>query len=171
MDGIQLVVPKIFEDDRGFFFESYHKNRYEQLGIHVPFVQDNAAFSKSGTIRGLHYQSFPGQAKLVSCELGKIWDVAVDIRFDSPTFGKWAAFELDDQSRHQLFIPAGFAHGYCVLSETAFVRYKVSTFYDPKTECAIRWNDPDLKIKWPVSQPILSQKDQNSPFFNEIFAC
>ncbi len=169
MNGLKLVTPTIFNDERGFFFESYNQNTYEQLGISVPFVQDNVAFSKLGTIRGLHYQLSPGQAKLVSCEVGKIWDVAVDIRTCSPTFGKWFAFELDDQKHHQLFIPVGFAHGYCALSETAFVRYKVSSFYDPKTECALRWNDPDLNIHWPIANPILSPKDQKSPFFREIF--
>jgi dTDP-4-dehydrorhamnose 3,5-epimerase len=168
LDGIELVIPKIFSDERGYFFESYNQNTYQQLGISVPFVQDNAAFSRFGTIRGLHYQSSPGQAKLISCEQGKIWDVAVDIRKGSPTYGKWMAFELDDQKRHQLFIPAGFAHGYCVLSETAFVRYKVSSFYDPKAECAIRWNDPNLNISWPIEKPILSLKDQQSPFFREM---
>lgn len=169
MQGIQLIIPKIFHDDRGFFFESYNQRRYEELGISTPFVQDNAALSWLGTVRGLHYQSVPGQAKLVSCEQGKIWDVAVDIRKDSPNFGKWIAYELSDQNHHQLYIPTGFAHGYCVLSETAFVRYKVSSFYDPKTECAIRWNDPDLNISWPINNPILSAKDLQSPFFREVF--
>lgn len=171
IQGLQLVDPKIFSDERGFFYESYNQNTYRELGISVPFVQDNVAFSKFGTIRGLHYQSNPGQAKLVSCEQGKIWDVAVDIRRNSSTFGKWVAFELDDQKRHQLFIPVGFAHGYCVTSETALVRYKVSSFYDPKEERAIRWNDPDLNIDWPVCNPILSLKDLQSPFFCEIIAC
>lgn len=169
MQGIQLVVPKIFHDDRGYFFESYNQHRYEELGISVPFVQDNAALSWLGTLRGLHYQSAPGQAKLVSCEQGKIWDVVVDIRKNSPTFGKWLAYELSDQNHHQLFIPVGFAHGYCVLSDTAFVRYKVSSFYDPKTECSIRWNDPDVNISWPIKNPTLSMKDQQSPFFREVF--
>lgn len=169
LEEIQLVTPKIFSDDRGFFLESYNQNTYRELGISVPFVQDNVAFSKRGTIRGLHFQRKPGQAKLLSCEQGKIWDVAVDIRRDSASFGKWIAFELDDERREQLFIPVGFAHGYCVLSETALVRYKVSSFYDPKEECAIRWNDPDLKIEWPELDPLLSFKDLNSPFFRELF--
>ncbi len=168
LSGLKLIFPKIFRDDRGFFFESYSQLLYEENGISTSFIQDNSSFSKQGTIRALHYQSFPGQAKLVSCVQGKIWDVAVDIRPDSPTFGKWEGVELDDQARAQLFIPAGFAHGYCVLSNTALVHYKVSSLYDPKTECSIRWNDPTLNIAWPIDDPILSLRDQQSPFFTEI---
>jgi dTDP-4-dehydrorhamnose 3,5-epimerase len=122
-----------------------------------------------GTIRGLHYQSHPGQAKLVSCIQGKIWDVAVDIRIDSPTFGQWEAVVLDDQDRHQLFIPVGFAHGFCVLSQEALVQYKVSSIYDAKAERSIRWNDPVIGIDWPVQNPILSERDATSPFFKEVF--
>lgn len=168
LSGLKLIIPKIFCDDRGFFFESYSKDVYEQMGISTPFVQDNASFSKQRTIRALHYQSFPGQAKLISCVQGKIWDVAVDIRPDSPTFGKWEGVELDDQTHKQLFIPIGFAHGYCVLSDTALVHYKVSSVYNPKTECSIRWNDPSFGIHWPVHDPILSLRDQQSPFFSEV---
>ncbi len=171
LSGLKLVVPKVFRDARGFFFESFQQSIYQNQGIGVPFVQDNASFSKRGTIRALHYQSSPGQAKLISCVQGKIWDVAVDIRPESSTFGKWLAVELDDEAHHQLFIPAGFAHGYCVLSETALVHYKVSTVYNPKTECSIRWNDPDLKISWPCENPILSDRDQTSPFFKDIVCC
>lgn len=169
LQGIQLMIPKIFSDERGFFFESYNQNTYQQLGISTSFIQDNTAFSKYGTIRGLHYQSTPGQAKLIRCIQGKIWDVAVDIRTSSETFGQWVGVELDDQSHHQLFIPAGFAHGYCVLSDTALVHYKVSSFYNPQTECSLRWNDPTLNIVWPIVNPVLSQRDQQSPYFKEIF--
>lgn len=169
LEGIKLVVPKIFADDRGFFFESYNKNVYEQLGITTSFVQDNTSFSKYGTIRALHFS--PGQAKLIRCVQGEIWDVAVDIRKTSETFGKWWAEKLDDKSHHQLFIPDGFAHGYCVLSDTALVHYKVSTFYNPKTEYSIRWNDPTIGIEWPIINPTLSPRDQTSPFFKEIFQC
>lgn len=168
LSGLKLISPKIFSDGRGFFFESYSKEVYEKIGIATSFVQDNSSFSKQGTIRALHYQSTPGQAKLISCVLGKIWDVAVDIRPDSPTFGKWIGVELDDKSHKQLFIPIGFAHGFCVLSETALVHYKVSSVYNPKTECSIRWNDPTLNIDWPIRSPILSERDQQSPLFNEI---
>lgn len=160
---LKLIVPRLFQDERGFFFESYKQSLFG-----TPFVQDNTSFSVRGTLRGLHYQSNPGQAKIVSCIQGKIWDVAVDIRPTSPTFGQWEAIELDDEQHHQLYIPVGFAHGFCVLSETALVHYKVSSFYDPATECSIRWNDPDLKIDWPIAKPILSPRDQKSPFFKEV---
>ncbi len=167
--GLKLIKPRIFKDERGFFFESYRKDLYLSLGIEVPFVQDNVSFSQKGTVRALHFQSHPGQAKLVSCIQGKIWDVAVDIRPESPTFGQWEAVELDDQGHHQLFVPIGFAHGFCVLSETALVQYKVSAPYDAKTECSIRWNDPDINVIWPIQQPVLSPRDQISPYFKEVF--
>ena len=168
LSGLKLVTPKIFSDSRGFFFESYRRPLYAAAGIDVSFVQDNVSFSKKGTVRALHYQSKPGQAKLVTCIQGKIWDVAVDIRPASPTFGQWEAALLDDQTRSQLFIPFGFAHGYLVLSETALVQYKVSSLYDPETECSIRWNDPQIAIPWPVENPHLSPRDEKSPFFKEI---
>lgn len=162
--GLKLFTPRLFRDERGFFFESY---RQEYLP-NIAFVQDNASFSVRGTVRALHFQSHPGQDKLVTCVQGKIWDVAVDIRPESPTFMQWKAVELDDQTHRQLLIPKGFAHGFCVLSETARVQYKVSSYYDPNTECSIRWNDPDLKIAWPVERPLLSPRDQMSPFFKEV---
>jgi dTDP-4-dehydrorhamnose 3,5-epimerase len=170
LSGLKLITPKVFSDERGFFFESYRKANFAAAGIDVSFVQDNAAFSKRGTLRALHYQSRPGQAKLVTCIQGRIWDVAVDIRPESPTFGEWEAVELNDRNHTQIFIPIGFAHGYCVLSETALVHYKVSSVYDPKTECAIRWNDPSLHIAWPFPNPILSPRDETSPFFKEVFS-
>jgi dTDP-4-dehydrorhamnose 3,5-epimerase len=166
--GLKLIVPRVFLDERGFFFESYRQDLYMGHGIDVPFIQDNTSLSQKGTIRALHFQTEPGQAKLVSCSQGKIWDVAVDIRPDSPTFMQWEAVELDDQTQRQLYIPKGFAHGFCVLSETAKVHYKVSSYYNPKTECSIRWNDPDFNIDWPVRNPILSPRDQQSPFFKEV---
>ena len=166
MQGPKVLTPTAFGDDRGYFFESFSEKACP--GMH--FVQDNVAFSKKGTIRGLHYQSTPGQAKLVSCLQGTIWDVIVDLRETSETFGKWASIQLDDQTHNQLFVPIGFAHGYCVLSDKALVQYKVSSFYDPETECSIRYNDPFLKISWPEKEPILSLRDQNSPFFSEIFS-
>lgn len=170
LSGLKKIEPRLFKDERGFFFESYSQAVYAPFGVGPQFVQDNVSVSVYGTIRALHYQSHPGQAKLVSCVQGKIWDVAVDVRADSPTFGQWEAIELDDQSHAQLFIPVGFAHGFCVLSETARVHYKVSASYDPKTECSLRWNDPDLQIAWPIQNPILSIRDQTSPFFKEVFA-
>lgn len=169
LQGLKCITPRVFQDERGFFFESYRQPLYAAHGISDSFVQDSASFSRKGTIRALHFQSDPGQAKLVSCVSGKIWDVAVDIRPGSPTFGQWEACELDDIHYRQMFIPVGFAHGYCVLSETALVHYKVSAVYNPKTECAIRWNDPDLAIRWPEAEPFLSPRDQTSPFFKNVF--
>jgi dTDP-4-dehydrorhamnose 3,5-epimerase len=168
--GLKLIVPRLYRDERGYFFESYKKAVYAEQGVDAAFVQDNTSFSVKGTVRGLHYQSAPGQAKLVTCMRGKIWDVAVDMRPGSPTFMQWEAVELDDQYHKQLFIPVGFAHGFAVLSdEGALIDYKVSAPYDPKTECSIRWNDPDLKIAWPVQEPILAPRDKVSPFFKEVF--
>lgn len=168
LPGLKLIVPRIFQDDRGFFFESYRQSLYAEKGLAVHFVQDNTSFSLQNTVRGLHFQSHPGQDKLVSCSQGKIWDVTVDIRPESPTFMQWEAVELDDQRHQQLFVPKGFAHGFCVLSQIARVHYKVSSNYDPKTECSIRWNDPDLNIPWPIKDPLLSPRDETSPFFKEI---
>jgi len=169
ISGLKKIVPRVFKDERGFFFESYRKNDYKKQGIEIEFVQDNVSFSKKGTVRALHFQSFPGQAKLVSCIQGKIWDVAVDLRKNSPTFGQWESAVLDEEHHHQLFVPVGFAHGFCVLSETACVQYKVSSPYDPAAECSIRWNDPSFQIAWPVEEPILSPRDQISPFFKEMY--
>ena len=170
LSGLKLIQPKIWGDARGFFFESYRQPLYRSSGIEVSFIQDNISLSKKGTVRGLHYQSSPGQAKLIACLRGRIWDVAVDLRPDSSTFGQWEAIFLDDEAHHQLFIPIGFAHGFCVLSEEALIQYKVSSPYDPATECAIRWNDPVLAVQWPIEQPTLSARDEKSPFFKEIFA-
>ncbi len=165
--GLKLICPKVFTDERGYFFESYRKEEYlrEEIG---PFVQDNISFSHQNTIRALHFQSEVGQAKLVSCLAGEIWDVAVDLRPDSPTFMQWEAVILNGQTLQQFYIPVGFAHGLCVLSQTALVTYKVSSPYDPKTEKTIRWNDPDLKVAWPIQNPILSPRDRESPFFKEV---
>jgi dTDP-4-dehydrorhamnose 3,5-epimerase len=170
LHGLKLISVNIFHDERGFFFESYAFPKFAKNEISVPFVQDNISYSKKGTVRALHFQSEPGQAKLVSCIRGSIWDVAVDIRSDSLTFGKWEAVLLDDLERRQLFIPVGFAHGFCVLSEDAIVQYKVSAVYNPLTERSIRWNDPDLAISWPVDHPILSERDRKNAFFKEVFA-
>jgi len=160
---VKLITPRIFRDNRGYFLESFRKDGFPE------FVQDNVSFSRKNVVRALHFQRSPGQAKLVHCLSGKIWDVVVDIRTDSPEFGKWQAFELDSVLHQQLFIPIGFAHGFCVLSEEAVVQYKVSAFYDPAEERSIRWNDPNLGIPWPVQEPVLSERDQQSPWFKEVF--
>ena len=163
--GIKIIRPQVFGDDRGFLFESYSAPAYATAGIDAVFVQDNHCHSIKGTLRGVHYQSQPGQAKLVRVVLGRIWDVAVDIRPGSPTFGRWAAVELDDKAREQLFLPIGFAHGFCVLSEAAEIEYKLSAPYDAKTECALDYADPELAIEWPIAQPLLSARDLQAESF------
>ena len=165
LSGLKLIKPNVYRDTRGFFLETYQHKLYESFGITTPFVQDNHSFSQQGCIRGMHFQSFPGQAKLVRVGVGKIFDVAVDIRPDSPTFGKWEGVILDDQMHHQLFIPVGFAHGFCVLSPEAHVMYKVSSPYDPKYEKGFRWDDSTVNIEWPVKNPIVSERDQQAPNF------
>ncbi len=159
---------KTFVDERGSFMEMYRKPLYEELGISCSFVQDNYSFSKKGTIRGMHFQSDPGQAKLISVISGTIYDVYVDIRPASSTFGRWGAKELDSSQPEQLFIPEGFAHGFAVLSDTAHVLYKVSTIFNPEMEKTFRFDDPTVGIEWPVDTPILSKRDQNAPSFQEV---
>jgi dTDP-4-dehydrorhamnose 3,5-epimerase len=165
LSGAKVVRPKIFRDARGFFFESYSAPRYHAVGIKEDWVQDNHSCSVKGTLRGLHFQSTPGQAKLVRVTRGRIFDVLVDIRPDSPTFGKWHGVAIDEEEHAQVYIPIGMAHGFCVLSEIAEVQYKVSHPYDGATECAIRWNDPEIGVDWPIKEPILSARDQVSESF------
>ena len=165
LSGLKLIHPAVFGDSRGFFLETYSAPRYAAAGIDVTFTQDNHSRSVHRTLRGLHYQSSPGQAKLVRVLVGKIWDVVVDIRPDSPTFGKSLGVELDGESHAQLFVPVGFAHGFCVLSDFAEVAYKVSTPYDAKTECGIAYNDPELAVPWPIQDPLLSARDQQGESF------
>ena len=164
---VLIIEPDVFEDERGFFMETYHEKRYREMGIDVTFVQDNLAYSVKGTLRGLHYQYPNAQAKLIQVIQGEIFDVAVDIRAGSHTFGKWVGVKLSVTNKKQLFIPTGFAHGYCVLSDTALITYKCSTFYSPEDEKGILWNDPDLKITWPIQNPLVSDKDQKLPSVNE----
>lgn len=166
--GLRLITPTLFHDERGFFLETYHQKHYASLGISSVFVQDNCSFSKKGTLRGMHFQAEPGQAKLVSVTQGHIFDVAVDIRPHSPTYRKWVGVHLNSQTREQLFIPEGCAHGFCVLSEEACVVYKVSQFYDPKEERSFHYGDPAIGIEWPVRDPILSQKDRSALSLNEV---
>jgi dTDP-4-dehydrorhamnose 3,5-epimerase len=168
--GAKLIRPRVFRDSRGFFLESYSAPRYHAAGMSETWVQDNHSLSCQNTLRGLHYQSKPGQAKLVRVTLGRIYDVLLDIRVDSPTFGQWHGLEIDAQEHNQIYVPVGFAHGFCVLSEMAEVQYKVSTPYDAATECAIRWNDPALGIVWPIATPILSERDQKSELFADLEA-
>ncbi len=164
-DGLKLLRPKLFGDDRGFFIETYNADRYAKAGIGEVFVQDNHSRSVKGTLRGLHYQSYPGQAKLIQVTSGRIWDVVVDMRRGSRTFGLWCAIELDAEKREQLFVPIGFAHGFCVLSDAAEVQYKVSALYDPETECTLDYADPEINVPWPVTEPLLSARDRQGESF------
>ena len=161
------IEPDIYLDGRGFFMETYQKKRYEDSGILTGFVQDNLSYSVQGTLRGLHYQHPHSQAKLVQVLKGEIFDAVVDIRQGSPSFGRWVGVQLSEKNKHQLFIPEGFAHGFCVLSETALVYYKCSDFYWPQGEGGILWSDPDLSIDWPVKTPILSEKDSRYRFLRD----
>ena len=167
LDGLKLIKPKVFADARGFFLESFQQSVYEEHGIKEIFQQDNHSYSKQDCIRGMHFQSYPGQAKLIRVAVGKIYDVAVDMRMDSPTYGQWEAVILDDQDRAQLYIPVGFSHGFCVLSTEAHVLYKVSSPYDAMHEKGFRWDDPDVNITWPTNHPLVSERDQTAPFFKE----
>jgi dTDP-4-dehydrorhamnose 3,5-epimerase len=161
---VLVIEPRVHHDPRGFFVESYHAPRYREAGIDVTFVQDNQSRSVKGTLRGLHWQVEPhAQAKLVRVVDGAILDVAVDVREDSPTFGRWAAVTLSSENFRQLFVPVGFAHGFLVLSERADIEYKCSDVYDPAAERGLMWNDPALGIAWPIDDPILSERDRTHP--------
>lgn len=158
-----LLEPKIWSDDRGFFLETYHIERFREAGIGAEFVQDNQSRSQRGVLRGLHYQEPNAQGKLIRCSRGAMFDVAVDIRVGSPQFGKWFGVELNDENQQILWVPAGFAHGFCALTDDCDVTYKCTAFYDPGTERTIVWNDPDIGIEWPISEPRLSTKDAMAP--------
>ena len=159
LEGVLILEPEVFGDQRGFFLESYQQQRYCEAGIDAVFVQDNISFSVKRTLRGLHYQYPHAQAKLVQSLQGEIFDVAVDIRKGSPAFGRWAGAVLSSENRRQLYVPEGFAHGFCVLSESALFMYKCSDYYSPQDEGGLLWNDTDLGIDWPVRDPILSPRD------------
>lgn len=166
---VLIIEPKVFGDHRGFFKESFNKQRFEEMaGVKVDFVQDNFSRSSKNILRGLHYQIQQPQGKLVSAGRGKVFDVAVDIRKSSPTFGQWVGVELSDENHRQLWVPAGFAHGFVVLSETADFLYKTTDYYAPEHERCIKWDDPELGIKWQhQGEPVLSGKDQQGISFNQ----
>ena len=168
--GSWLLTPKLHADSRGQFVESFQKGVFaEQTGLSIDFIQDNEVVSRQGVVRGLHLQNDPyGQAKLVRVVLGQIYDVAVDLRADSPSYGEWFGVELSAENQTQLFLPKGFAHGYSVLSERAIVQYKVDAPYHPQAESGIRYNDPDLGINWQVDNPMLSEKDQKLSFLKDL---
>ncbi len=169
LPGVILVEPAVFRDDRGFFLETYHRERYREGGIAEDFVQDNHSKSRAKTLRGLHAQrGEKAQGKLVRAVEGEIFDVAVDIRRGSPTFGKWVGEILSDSNYRQLYVPAGFLHGFCVLSETAQIEYKCTNFYSRENELSVVWNDPDLAIDWPLADPLLSAKDAAAPRLRDL---
>jgi dTDP-4-dehydrorhamnose 3,5-epimerase len=165
---IILVEPKVFPDERGYFLESFKSSDFKKANLPTHFVQDNFSFSRKDVIRGLHYQKKPkAQGKLVSVLKGGVWDVAVDIRRESPTFLKWVAAELNDRNHVMLYIPPGFAHGFISLTEDVHLLYKCTNEYDLQSDAGIRWNDPDIAISWPIDNPIVSKKDQDLPWINQ----
>ncbi len=165
--GVLMIEPKVFGDSRGFFLETFHADRYAEYGIESNFVQDNYSRSTKGVLRGLHFQKNYPQGKLVSVTSGIVFDVAVDIRQDSSTFGQWVGITLSADDHKQFYIPPGLAHGFCVLSDTADFQYKCTDYYHPEDEASIRWNDPDIAIEWNISEPILSEKDAKAPFLKD----
>lgn len=168
IEGVLLIKPQVFGDERGYFVETWQKERYEAASINLPFVQDNHSKSTKGILRGLHFQKQHPQGKLVMVSLGEVFDVAVDIRKGSPTFGKWFGAILNQENQNQLWIPPGMAHGFVVLSDVAHFHYKCTDFYHPGDEGSIRWNDPTIGIDWPYKEePVLSAKDQIAPFFKD----
>lgn len=168
LEGVLIFEPKVFGDSRGFFMETWNKNRYAEAGLEAAFVQDNVSRSSKGVLRGLHFQHPNGQGKLVQVLEGEVLDVAVDIRVGSPTFGQSLAVNLSDKNFRQLYIPPGFAHGFCVLSETAIFAYKCTEFYNPAAEGGLLWNDPDLGISWLADNPLLSEKDKVHPRLKDV---
>lgn len=166
--GVVIIEPRVFGDVRGFFQETWQKARYEELGIKEPFVQDNLSFSTRGVLRGLHYQNPNTQGKLVSVIQGAVFDVAVDIRIGSSTFGQWEGALLSGDNHRQLWVPPGFAHGFCVLSDTAYFTYKCTDVYNPTAEGGILWNDPHIGVEWPLQEVILSDKDKIYPLLKDV---
>lgn len=168
LEGVVMIEPEVHRDSRGFFLESYHARKYREGGIDAVFVQDNHSRSIRGTLRGLHAQRRHPQGKLVRAVQGEVFDVAVDIRPGSPTWGRWTSVVLSAENFRLVYIPPGFAHGFCVLSEEAQVEYKCTDFYVPGDEITIAWNDPEIGIAWPIRNPILSPKDRNAPSLRDV---
>ena len=168
LPGVMIIEPKVFGDARGFFMETWNQERYVEHGLPAVFVQDNISFSQKGVLRGLHFQNPNAQGKLVYVLQGEVFDVAVDIRMGSPTFGKSVGVTLSSENRRQFYIPAGFAHGFCVTSDTALFAYKCTEMYQPQSEYGVSWNDPDLGINWPLEKPLLSEKDLINPRLRDI---
>jgi len=169
IEGVLIVEPDIFGDSRGWFFESYSKQKLKDAGIEADFIQDNHSFSATkGTLRGLHFQNAPhSQSKLIRCTRGKVLDVAVDLRKDSPTYKEWVSIELSAENKKQFFIPKGFAHGFLTLTDDVEFQYKVDDYYDKETDRSIRFDDPEIAVDWEYDQPILSDKDNSAPFLKD----
>jgi len=168
LQGLLVIEPKVFGDARGMFMETWNLRKYQDIGIGVPFVQDNISVSRRGALRGLHFQNPNPQGKLVSVLQGEVLDLVVDIRLRSATLGKWEAVHLSSENKRQFYIPPGFAHGFLVLSETAMFHYKCTEFYSPKDEMTVRWNDPEIGIQWPIEDPIVSEKDAKGLYLKEV---
>lgn len=166
--GLLVLEPKVFGDARGFFMETWNQRCYSEAGVNAAFVQDNLSFSRRGTLRGLHFQSPNAQGKLLQVLQGEVFDVAVDLRRASPTFGRWHGLALSADNKRQFYIPAGFAHGFLVLSDTALFNYKCTQFYSPKDEVTLRWNDPAIGIHWPAKEPLLSEKDAKGLLLRDL---
>lgn len=170
LPGVLIIEPKVFGDHRGFFLETFQVERYKDVGIDLPFVQDNHSRSQKGVLRGLHFQRTRPQGKLVSVSRGAVYDVAVDINPDSPTCGHYVGVELSDENHRQMWVPPGYAHGFCVLSDVADFQYKCTDLYFPDDEGGLIWNDPDVAIPWPITDPQLSPKDQKNPTLKQLLA-
>ena len=168
LEGLVLIEPAVHPDARGFFLETYRRDDYRALGVDTEFLQDNHSRSQRGTLRAFHFQLHPGQAKLVRVARGSVYDVAIDLRRNSPTYGQHEAFELSDENHRQLFVPIGFAHGFCVTSDIADVTYKVSSYYDSQTERGIAFDDHDLGVTWPVDDPLVSERDRANPRLQDV---
>jgi dTDP-4-dehydrorhamnose 3,5-epimerase len=166
--GLLIIEPKVFGDARGFFLETYNERRYREAGLDAAFVQDNVSFSRRGILRGLHYQNPNPQGKLLQVLQGEVFDVAVDVRRGSPTFGKWHGLILSGENKRQFYIPPGFAHGFLVTSESALFQYKCTQLYSPKDEMAVRWDDPAIGIQWPLKEPLLSERDTKALRLQDI---
>ena len=166
--GVRILEPKVFGDERGFFMETYNEARYKEAGLPANFVQDNLSLSAKNVLRGLHFQNPDQQGKLVYVLQGEVFDVAVDIREGSPTFGEWEGVTLSAENKRQFWVPEGFAHGFLVTSDTALFAYKCSAPYNAKADAGVRWNDPEIGIEWPVEEPTLSEKDKNAPLLRDL---
>lgn len=170
IEGLVVIEPSVFGDDRGYFMESYNQDVFKDHGLDMVFIQDNESKSKKGVLRGLHFQTEYPQGKLVRVTQGSVWDVGVDLRKDSPTYGQWYGVELSDENKKMFYIPEGFAHGFIVLSDEAVFNYKCTNLYHPEFDGGVRWNDPEIGVEWPEidTEILLSEKDQNQPFLAEI---